>query len=301
MMHPDDRPLLKDKIKECLKYKRVNGIECRVIRENNERLLRIDAYLSREDGTNIIVGHAEDITATKAYNNNLQNHNSIKNSILNILAHDLSGPIGTIGNLAELMQKETHYLNNQNLEKYISMINKITTGAMSLIRNFINQEFLESQAVNLIKTRVELLTRLTNATQEYFNMAPDLNLTFFCEANKEAIYVDIDEDKFMQVINNLISNSMKFTPDGGKISIFIEEREKSVLITVSDTGIGIPAKYHQTLFDKFTNARRSGLKGQHSNGLGMSIIKTIIELHQGRIWFESEENKGTTFFIELPR
>lgn len=226
MIHPDDRPMLKEKIEECLKHNRINTIECRVIRKSSERLLRINAYLSRENGTDIIVGHAEDITAHHEYNNNLQNHNNEKNSILNILTHDLSGPISTIGNLTELIQHETQQLDNQKVDKYISMINKITAGAISLIRNFLNQEFLESQAVTLLKTRVEIISKLTIATQEYFNMAPDLNLTFFCSANKESVYVDIDEDKFLQAINNLISNAMKFTPDGGNISIFIEERKK---------------------------------------------------------------------------
>ena len=92
----------------------------------------------------------------------------------------------------------------------------------------------------------------------------------------------------MQVINNLISNSIKFTPDGGEITVSLEEKENTVLITVADTGIGIPEKYHDTLFDKFTRARRPGIKGEPSVGLGMSIIKTIVEWHQGTIWFESQ-------------
>ncbi len=105
----------------------------------------------------------------------------------------------------------------------------------------------------------------------------------------------------MQVINNLISNALKFTPEGGSITVNVEESDRSVLISVADTGIGIPKKYHATLFDKFSQARRTGLKGQHSTGLGMSIIKTIVDWHQGKIWFNSEENKGTTFYVELPK
>ena len=137
--------------------------------------------------------------------------------------------------------------------------------------------------------------------EEYKPHQGDLRLKFSCRANREMIYADVDEDKFLQVINNLIGNSMKFTPDGGTISINIEEKEQSVLIAVADTGVGIPERFHATLFDKFSEARRTGLKGEPSTGLGMSIIKTIVEWHEGRIWFESEENKGTTFYIEIPR
>ena len=105
----------------------------------------------------------------------------------------------------------------------------------------------------------------------------------------------------MQVINNLISNSIKFTHDGGIISVSIEDKQDTVLFTVADNGIGIPAKYHDKLFDKFTKARREGLKGEPSTGLGMSIIKTIVEWNDGKIWFDSKENEGTTFYIELPK
>jgi len=301
MVHDDDRLLVEDKLKECITRHSVNGVEFRIVSNGKEHSLRIDAYLLEENGNTLLVGHAEDITVHMEYINNLNRHNSKKNAILNILAHDLSGPIGAITNLSELLHRETLNLKNEKIEKYLTMIDKISKRAISLIRNFINQEFLESEAVNVLKRRVELLSRITNATDEYLQLYEHLNLNFLCSANKEAIYLDIDEDKFLQVINNLISNSMKFTPDGGKITIYIEERDHSVLIKIADTGIGIPAKFHDTLFDKFTNARRKGLKGEDSNGLGMSIIKTIVEWHQGKIWFESEEQKGTTFFIELPK
>lgn len=120
--------------------------------------------------------------------------------------------------------------------------------------------------------------------------------------SREEIYAEIDDNKFMQAINNLISNALKFTRDGGLITVSLEEEAGSVLFKVADTGVGIPQKYHATpLFDKFTDARRPGLKGESSVGLGMSIIKTIVEWHRGEIWFESQENKGTSFYIRLPK
>lgn len=109
--------------------------------------------------------------------------------------------------------------------------------------------------------------------------------------------------KFIQVITNLVSNAIKFTQDDGTISIHVEDKEDTgtLLITIEDNGIGIPDKYHASLFDKFTKARRPGLRKEPTIGLGMSIIKTIIEWHNGKIWFESEENKGTTFYLEIPK
>jgi len=302
LVHPDDRQLVKDGLQLCLKNNEVEDVECRIIRNGNERWLQVNAYLTKTpDGAQTIIGHAEDITLFKEHSYNLHKHNTKKNALLNILSHDLAGPIGLVGNLAELLVKETHSLNNPKIDKTLKIVSNVSKRAISLIRNFVNTEFVESEAINLLKRRVDIVTKISEAMVDYFHMEQDLNLKFSMNASKETIYVEIDEDKFMQVIHNLISNSMKFTPDGGEISVYIEDDESTVLLKVADNGIGIPEEYHKNLFDKFTRARREGLKGQLSTGLGMSIIKTIVEWHDGKIWFESQVGKGTTFHIALPK
>ncbi|MDB5120333.1 MAG: phosphate regulon sensor protein PhoR [Sphingobacteriales bacterium] len=105
----------------------------------------------------------------------------------------------------------------------------------------------------------------------------------------------------MQVINNLISNAIKFTADDGVIEVDIKDQQQTVMIAVRDNGIGISEDMHPYLFDRFTKAIRTGLRGEEPVGLGMSIIKTIIELHNGTIYFESKENEGSIFFIETPK
>lgn len=121
----------------------------------------------------------------------------------------------------------------------------------------------------------------------------------FSSAYKNVIVL-LDQAKFIQVIDNLVSNAIKFTPDGGHIYLKVYKQQTGwVVVSVQDTGIGIPEKYHAQLFEKFNGARRAGLKGQPSGGLGMSIIKTIINWHDGMITFSSEPGLGTTFFIHL--
>jgi two-component system sensor histidine kinase VicK len=136
--------------------------------------------------------------------------------------------------------------------------------------------------------------------EQYKAAENDIAKVFIFDAVEDEIFVEIDEYKFNQVLNNLISNAIKFTADGGTITIRIVKGESNVLITVADNGIGIPEKYHANLFKKFTKARRPGLKGEPSVGLGMSIIKTIVEWHGGKIWFESKVGEGSTFYIEMP-
>jgi two-component system sensor histidine kinase VicK len=301
MIHPEDQRYILSKLKACIDGQLVADVEFRVKRGENERWLKITPHLLKEEGESLLIGQAEDITAIKANTEILNNHNNKKNSILTILAHDLAGPIGTIGNLTTLLSRETAKFEDPSVERYIGMISKISKSSIQLIRDFLDQEFLESVGVKLVKTRMDLIKKISVTIENYFETQKDLKIQFSCHSNKEHVFVEIDEDKFMQVINNLISNALKFTPDGGNINIYIKENRKDVLVSVEDSGIGIPEKYHATLFDKFSSARRSGLRGEDSTGLGMSIIKTIVEWHSGKIWFESQENKGTTFFIQLPK
>ncbi|GAA4425861.1 hypothetical protein GCM10023188_07280 [Pontibacter saemangeumensis] len=115
------------------------------------------------------------------------------------------------------------------------------------------------------------------------------------------IFLNVDAMKILQVMNNLVSNAIKFTQDNGYITVSVEEEEAHVLLTVADNGIGIPANVQPYLFDRFTVARRAGLRGEKTTGLGMSIIKTIVELHNEEITFESEEGVGTSSYIKIPK
>ena len=300
MIAPDDQMYVLSKFNAFLKQQVIEQVEFRVRRGQYQKWLRVTPYIIDENSEKLIGGQAVDITETKETIELLNNHNIKKNSILTILAHDLAGPIGTVQNLSTLLERETANINNPRIQQLTGLISKISKSNIKLIRNFLDQEFLESVGTVLFKKRVELVTKIRIATEEILKMQEELRIDFSCTANRNAIYAEIDEDKFMQVINNLITNSLKFTPDGGTIEVKITDNETDVLIVVRDSGIGIPKKYHASLFDKFSEARRTGLKGQTSTGLGMSIIKTIVEWHDGTIWFESEENKGTTFYIQLP-
>jgi two-component system sensor histidine kinase VicK len=301
MIHPDDRDYILNKFESCIAGQQLADIEFRVIRREHERWLKINTHSAAEDGQRLFIGHAEDFTAYKTNTEIINNHTQKKNSILNILAHDLAGPLGTISNLTTLLARETGHLQNQKINRYLEMITSISKSGIKLVQDFLDQEFLESISIRLLKKRVDLVDKVKISTIKYFEMQEDIQIEFSFHANREVIFVEIDEDKFMQVLNNLISNALKFTPDGGKISVAVLEGDTDVILSVEDTGVGIPEEYRATLFDKFSNARRLGLKGEQSTGLGMSIIKTIVEWHQGKIWFESEVNKGTTFYVQLPK
>jgi two-component system sensor histidine kinase VicK len=301
MVHPEDQDYIIAQCKACLAGISIEDVECRVVRGEAQRTLRIFPHLIHDEGEQLLMGYAEDITPFTNQLNVVSKHNAKKNSILSILSHDLVGPIGFIQNLTDLLGREAAPWESARANEYIDRVNKISKKCVKLIRDFMDHEFLESAGVNLIKKRVNLVEKIKVQTEEYLRNQNDLQKHISLVTNQTEIFLNIDEDKFLQVINNLMSNALKFTADGGHITLTMEENTDHILIKVADDGIGIPEKFHATLFEKFTEARRTGLKGERSTGLGMSIIKTIIEWHEGTIWFESEENRGTTFYIQLPK
>jgi signal transduction histidine kinase len=122
------------------------------------------------------------------------------------------------------------------------------------------------------------------------------------EAFPATYELPLDADKIRQVFANLLSNAVKYSKKDGKVVVDLKDTrvENKVLITVKDTGLGIPKKQQSRMFEKFFRADNVQTAETEGTGLGLYIAKAIIEGHGGKIWFESEENIGTTFFVELP-
>lgn len=266
-----------------------------------DRWLRLKVYpIVQKDTVRYVAGIVEDESARVKIIFNMQKVNARKDSALEILAHDLRGPIGIVQNLASLIEKKLPAKENKQINEWTALIKKTCKRNIDLIRDLINQEFLESAEIEISKERIDVVGEINEVIYNYQKSQENIAKVFKLTFSHDKIYAQADSTKFMQIMNNLISNALKFTPEGGIIQIHIHKKKDTVLITVNDNGIGIPEALQPLLFDKFTRAKRTGLKGEESLGLGMSIIKTMVELHNGKIWFESTENKGTTFFVELP-
>jgi signal transduction histidine kinase len=110
-----------------------------------------------------------------------------------------------------------------------------------------------------------------------------------------------DKDRLNQVLNNLIGNAIKFSPDGGTIQVSLHEVEGKVQVVVSDEGIGMPADQVHRIFDRFYQVDGSSRRRFSGTGLGLAIAKRILEAHDGVIWVESELDKGSTFYFTLPQ
>ena len=244
-------------------------------------------------------GTIEDISAAKTYLLNAERFNTKKNATLEILSHDLAGPFALLQQLADYVAEEVGPGASTTLARQLAVMRTTCQESINLIRDFVDHEFMQSAQMALNLERHDLVALLNTVLEDYRHDQQLIAKHFTLTATAPAICAVVDYNKFQQVVNNLISNAIKFTPDGGRIELSVAEHPDHVRLRVADDGIGIPAAHLPELFERFTPARRPGLRGEKTTGLGLSIVKTIVELHQGRIWVESEEGQGTTFFIKL--
>ncbi|MGY4536400.1 two-component system sensor histidine kinase VicK [Mucilaginibacter sp. UYNi724] len=218
-----------------------------------------------------------------------------KDRILRTVAHDLRNPIGGIASLTTMMADDD-YTDEQ--KELINLLKETSFNSLELINEILEATNLNSVALNL--ERVEINSLVNNSVELLRFKAAEKGQTILLDTLPKAQELYISREKIWRVISNLISNAIKFSPGNGEIHVKVAEVNGKIIIAVQDHGIGIPDKLKDEVFNMFTSAQRPGTSGEKSFGLGLSICRQIMEKHHGKIWFESEPNIGSTFFISLP-
>jgi len=300
IVHKEDLAYLKNALQHLLEKKEASLLNFRILQpDHNERWIRLKILPIIEEGELMyLTGKGEDDSARKASIFNMQKINGWKDANLEILSHDLRGPIGSVQMLTSIIDKKIP--DNPELQKLTSMITDISKRNIDLIQTLLTNEFLATAEVELSKERLDVVWEINQAMDIYILSRENMQKQIKFTHSHDQIYAEVDSMKFLQIINNLVSNAIKFTAENGHIKIHVEKLETSFLVTVQDNGIGIPKSLQPILFKKYTKAGREGLEGEESVGLGMWIVKTLTEVHDGKVWFETETKKGTTFYVEIP-
>jgi signal transduction histidine kinase len=226
----------------------------------------------------------------------LESSNQNYARLIKMVAHDLRNPIGGIYSLSSLILEEE--LSGAKLTEFVQLISESSDSCLKLIGDLLRTDF-DFKESELRKEEFNLSGFLQQAVTLLAFKANEKNQQLILEESVQTM-ITADPDKLLRVLNNLIVNAIKFSPEGGIIEVNTERSDNGIVISVKDYGLGIPASYAPKLFDPFTPAKRKGTAGEQPFGLGLYISKQIIDAHRGRIWFESEEGKGTTFFVFLP-
>ncbi|SNC77693.1 two-component system, OmpR family, sensor histidine kinase VicK [Hymenobacter gelipurpurascens] len=275
---------------------------CLVRADGSSFWCQVHSVLFPDEGAELGYTILEDISERKHLEATLKRVYDAQETILQLATHDLKGPIAHIELLTDLLQREVASRSGQappppEMVNYLSLIQQACAHAHSLLEDVLYIGDLDQNGLQ--KRPTDLSTYVSAQLDQHRLEAQEKGLKLVLDLPPEPLQTPLHPEKFGRVLTNLLSNALKFTPAGGTITVGLRKEAGKTLLTVQDTGIGIPAKLHGSLFEKFNPTRRAGLQGETTTGLGLFIAKQIVELHGGHIWLESRERQGTTFFIEL--
>jgi signal transduction histidine kinase len=171
---------------------------------------------------------------------------------------------------------------------------------LGLINDILDLAKIEAGKTELEREQVDLPKLLSSSLRLVAERAAKHCIGLSLDVAEDVQLIDADQRKLKQVVYNLLSNAVKFTPDGGHVGIRAHALGESVVISVSDTGIGIPASEHEKVFHDFYQVGDPMVKSQQGTGLGLSLVRKLVELHGGKVWVQSEVGVGSEFLVELP-
>ena len=238
-----------------------------------------------------------DITRMKEHEDYLVEFGIKKNTLLDTLTHNLSGSLNLTRHLAREAEKHADQ-SDKELRTFLELITGSTSTSLKVIEDFVVFEYEKSPRIHVKASRINLVEKVGFIYEQLRNSFPARKFELI--SDHAELHATTDEVKLLQVLNNLASNALKFSTDESIITFRIQAEDTRVTISVEDRGIGIPASIRPLIFLRQPATGRPGLNGEPSNGQGLWICKSLIGLLDGTIWFESEENSGTTFFISLP-
>ena len=235
----------------------------------------------------------------KAANEELRIQDKLKDEFLDTVAHELKTPITSIKAASEVLEDEGMPPELRN--RFLENINRDSDRLDTLIHNILDLEKLSGNRSELDIGDHDMSKTIQKAIKgvEQIALKKDVKIKF---AKKEKVYLAYDEDRILQVLTNLLSNSLKFTePHSGRIKILLEDLGKEVLVTIKDNGRGIPDEDKDYIFDKFYQSKNQNVKKPQGSGLGLAICKKIVESHQGTIAVDKECKKGTRMIFSIPK
>jgi signal transduction histidine kinase len=229
-------------------------------------------------------------------NEEIAQANRLKTEILAIVAHDLRNPISGIRSVVHLMQEYPYTPEQEG--KYMEWI----MDACKTSDQIIEELLLAAQKSDgtKLQTNYISLNQWIENVRDNWEQQSKYNRRVLLELHPREIKVHIHTGKMQRVVENLLHNAVKFTPEDGAITLGMRPHRGGVRISVADTGIGIPNELLPALFDRFTSSGREGLNHERSTGLGLHICRQLVQQHGGNIYVSSKVNKGTTFNIDLP-
>jgi signal transduction histidine kinase len=229
----------------------------------------------------------------------LKKLNAEKDKFFSIIAHDLKSPFNSILGFSELLLETVKKKDCESINEYSDIINKSSKRAMNLLENLVEWSLSQTGRMNFNPEYLEMVNLINEIVLLFSDMVKQKSIKIIKELPKTALLF-ADKAMINTVLRNLISNAIKFTNPGGEIKVTIHEKQNELLISVMDTGVGIKKDRFEELFQIDKNHSTQGTKNEKGTGLGLILCKEFIEKHEGKLWIESEVDKGSTFYFTIP-
>ncbi|SDH90489.1 PAS/PAC sensor signal transduction histidine kinase [Alteribacillus persepolensis] len=215
------------------------------------------------------------------------------------VSHELRTPLTTMRSYLEAL--EDGALSDEQLgPRFLSVTQNETERMIRLVNDLLQLSKMDSDDLQLTFEFVDISAHLRHIAERFEMLTKDRNIDFVKNIPEHAVYVSMDKDKMTQVFDNIVSNAVKYSPDGGIISVQMFTRSQVVDIEITDQGVGIPKESQEKIFDRFYRVDKARARNLGGSGLGLAIAKELVQAHGGDITVDSEWKKGTTISVTLP-
>jgi signal transduction histidine kinase len=233
-------------------------------------------------------------------NHELEKLNQEKNEFLDMAAHDLKNPLSAILGLSDMIKSDYDTMPSEEVIEAPEIISKASRQMFELITTFLDVNAIESGKLNLSLNQIDILPILQTLVENYEDRADAKNLTLHFQPVATSYTAWVDKNICRQILDNLLSNAIKYSLYGNNIFIRINQQGQSICCEIQDEGPGLSEPDKQKLFCKFNRLTAKPTGKEHSTGLGLFIVKKLVEAMNGKVWCESELGRGATFVVELP-
>jgi signal transduction histidine kinase len=226
----------------------------------------------------------------------LERLNRAKSEFVSIVSHEFRTPLTGIQGFSEMMRDEE--LTMEEMREYAGDINKDSQRLNRMINEMLDLDRMESGRMTIRPEPIDLNSVVDDVAGRVRPNAPNHTLTL--DLQPDLPQVQADRDRMTQVASNLLNNAVKYSPTGGRITVTTRADGPELRLDVRDEGLGIPPDALETIFERFSRVDSLATKDIQGTGLGLPIVRQIVQLHGGKVWAESELGKGSVFHVVLP-